>query len=183
MGRQEIEKDICDLESSELLDAEFIPSIFNNYKNPNERNEILKEVLVVAKEKKVLTKVKNAIAQYNKNNKLESINGDAYIFMNITGNKKDDTTIENYVQAILNTSEIINNIKFNEFTCKFERTHLDGSVSNWTDDDDAWILNTIEKYYNIKDKTTYYDALLLCKSRISYHPIKDKITSKRGHMM
>ena len=51
MGRQEIEKDICDLESSELLDAEFIPSIFNNYKNPNERNEILKEVLVVAKEK------------------------------------------------------------------------------------------------------------------------------------
>ena len=177
MGEQEIVKDISDLTSNELLDSNFIPSIFNNYTDVNERNEILKEVLVVAKEKKVLTKVKNAIAQYNKNNKLESINGDAYIFMNITGNKKDDTTIENYVQAILNTKEIINNIKFNEFTGKFERTHVDGSVTNWTDDDDAWILNTIEKYYNIKDKTTYYDALLLCKSKISYHPIKDKIES------
>lgn len=177
MGRQEIVKDICDLDKQELLDHEFIPSIFENYKNPTERNEILKRVLAVAKEKKALSEVKKAIAQYKKNTKLNRINGDAYVFMNITGDRKDDTTIDNYVQAILNTSEIINYIKFNEFTCKFERIHLDGSISNWTDDDDAWILNTIEKYYNIKDKTTYYDALLLCKSEISYHPIKDKIES------
>lgn len=177
MGKQELVKDIDELEDVELLDANFIPSIFNNYKDTDERNKILNEILIVAKEKKVLTKVKSAIAQYNKNSKLDSINGDAYIFMKITGNKKDDTTIENYVQAILNTSEIINNIKYNEFTCKFERIHYDGSISNWTDDDDAWILNTIERYYNIKDKSTYYDALLLCKSEISYHPIKDKIES------
>ena len=166
MGKQDIEKDISDLGKEELLDSEFIPSIFKNYTDINQRNEILKEVFEVAKEKKVLTKIKSAISQYNKNAKLENITGDAYVFMNITGNKKDDTTIENYVQAILNTSEIINYIKFNEFTGKYERIHVDGSVTNWTDDDDAWVLNTIEKYYGIKDKTTYYDALLLCKRKI-----------------
>lgn len=177
MGRQEIVKDICDLNKEELLDREFIPSIFNNYTNPDERNEILKEVLVVAKKNKALTEVKKAIAQYNKSSKLQSIDGDAYIFMNITGDKKSDATIENYIQAILNTGEIINCIRFNEFTCKFERIHYDDTVTNWTDDDDAWILNIIEKKYGIKDKNTYYDALLLCKERISYHPIKDKIES------
>lgn len=177
MGKQDIEKDISDLCKEELLDSEFIPSIFKNYTDINQRNEILKEVFEVAKEKKVLTKIKSAISQYNKNAKLENITGDAYVFMNITGNKKDDTTIENYVQAILNTSEIINYIKFNEFTGKYERIHVDGSITNWSDDDDAWVLNTIEKYYGIKDKTTYYDALLLCKSKISYHPIKNKIES------
>ena len=177
MGEQEIIKDVSCLSSEELLDANFIPSIFNNYPDEDERNERLKEIMVVAKKKKVLTKVKAAIMKYNKNRKVDAISGDAYIFMNITGDRKDDTTIENYVQAILNTKDIINNIQFNEFSGKFERIHKDGVVRNWTDDDDAWILNIIEKSYHIKDKTTYYDALLLCKDKISYHPIKQKIES------
>ena len=171
------EVDISALSVDTMLDRDFIPSIFENYKDVNERNEILNEILVVAKDKKIVTKVKNAIANYNRNRKLDGIDTSAYVFMKITGNKKEDTTIENYVQAILNTPEIINYIKFNEFTGKFERILLDGKVKNWTDDDDAWVLNTIEKAYGIKDKATYYDALLLCKSKISYHPIKEKIES------
>lgn len=169
------EKEIDDLEENELLDRNFIPSIFENYQDIDERNEILNQVLMVAKKKKVLTKVKNALNKYHKDNKVNNIDGDAYIFMNITGNRKDDTTIENYVQAILNTPDIINYIKFNEFTGKFERIHKDGSVTNWSDDDDAWILRLIENSYNIKDKSTYRDALLLCKNKISYHPIKERI--------
>lgn len=173
----EVERDIDDLSRDELLDSGFIPSIFENYPNVNERNEILNQVMVVAKGKNVLTKVKNAINKYNKEMKAENIGGDAYVFMNITGNRKDDTTIENYKQAIINTKEIIEHIKFNEFSGKFERVLDNGVVRNWQDEDDAWILNVIEKNYGIRDKTTYYDSLLLCKSEISYHPIKEKIES------
>lgn len=170
-----IEKDIEDLSKEELLDYSLIPSIYENYDDEKTRNVALKEVLDIAKSKKVLTQVRKNIEKYNKSHKLDMMNLEAYLFMNITGNKKDDTTIDNYVQAILNTSEIIENIKYNEFTGKFERIHNDGVVRNWTDDDDAWILNIIEKAYKIKEKSTYRDALLLCKDKISYHPIKKKI--------
>lgn len=169
-----IEKDIMDLSKEELLNTNLVPSIFESY-DGEERHKALNELLEVAKIRKVLTQVKKNIEKYNKSHRPDAINGDAYIFMNITGNRKDDTTIDNYVQAILNTHEIIDNIKFNEFTGKFERIHSDGIVRNWTDDDDAWILNLIEKSYKIKEKSTYRDALLLCKDRISYHPIKNKI--------
>lgn len=172
-----IDKEIMELSKEELTNNNFIPSVFENYTDENERHKVLNEILEVAKLKKVLTTVKRNIEKYNRSHTRDMVNGDAYIFMNITGNKKDDTTIDNYVQAILNTGEILNNIKFNEFTGKFERIHKDGIVRNWTDDDDAWILNMIEKSYKIKEKSTYRDALLLCKDRISYHPIKDKIES------
>lgn len=172
-----IEKEIKDLEKEELLDSGLIPSVYECYVDDKERRNALNEIIDVAKQKKVLTAVKKNIALYNKNHKFDNVSGDAYIFMNITGNKKDDTTIDNYVQAILNTPEIIDNIKFNEFTGKFERKHKDGIIRNWTDDDDAWILNIIEKAYKIKEKSTYRDALLLCKNEISYHPIKEKIES------
>lgn len=172
-----IDKEIMDLEKEELTDSNFIPSVFENYVDEDERHRVLNEILEVAKLKKVLTTVKRNIEKYNRSHTRDMVNGDAYIFMNITGNKKEDTTIDNYVQAILNTGDIINNIKFNEFTGKFERIHKDGVIRNWTDDDDAWILNMIEKSYKIKEKSTYRDALLLCKDKISYHPIKDKIES------
>lgn len=170
-----VEKDITELSKEELLSYDLIPSVFEYYDDEKERQSAINELLSVAKLKKVLTQVKKNIERYNRSHRADAINGDAYVFMNITGNKKEDTTIDNYVQAILNTHEIIDNIKFNEFTGKFERIHSDGIVRNWTDDDDAWILNLIEKSYKIKEKSTYRDALLLCKDRISYHPIKNKI--------
>lgn len=172
-----VEKEIKDMSKEELLDSNFIPSVFENYSDEKERHEALNEIITVAKEKKILTKIKQNIANYIKNHKFDAMNGDAYIFMNITGNKRDDTTIDNYVQAILNTPEIIDNIKYNDFTGKFERIHGVGDIRNWTDDDDAWILNIIEKSYKINNKGVYRDALLLCKNRISYHPIKNKIES------
>lgn len=170
-----VDKDITEYTKEEMLNKNFIPSVYECYADEEDRKKAINEILSVAKRNRILTEIKKNIATYNKTHRFDSMDNNAYIFMNITGNKKDDTTIDNYVQAILNTPEIFDNIKFNEFTGKFERKHGDGVVRNWTDDDDAWILNTIEKAYKIKEKSTYRDALLLCKSRISYHPIKEKI--------
>lgn len=172
-----IEKEIENLTRDELLDSNFIPSIFNNYENDDERSEILKEVLIVARKNRVLTKVKSDIDNYQHERMLSQIDDDALVYVKISGKKQDDTTIENYVQSILNIDEIKTHILFNEFTGKFERIRRDGSVCNWTDDDDAWVLNIIENTFNIYDKKKYRDALLLCKDNFAYHPIKEKIES------
>lgn len=140
----EVEKEIEDLTSDELLDKNFIPSIFENYEDEEERNEILKEILVVAKKKRVLAKVKNNINEYTREMLLDKVDTQALVFMHITGKKVDDSTIDNYVQAILNTKDIASHILFNEFTGKFERIAENGKIRGWTDDDDAWVLNTIE---------------------------------------
>lgn len=177
MESNTLEKDISELTKQELLDSNFIPSIFKNYQDEKERNEILKEVLIVAKDNRVFTKVKNAMNEYKKGMVLESMDGNALVYMNITGNKRDDTTIENYIQAILNTSELSEHILFNEFTGKFERIHKNGKITNWTDDDDAWVLNVIENNFGICDSKKYSSALLLCKNKFSYHPVKKIIES------
>lgn len=171
-----VEKEIENLTSEELLDKDFIPSIFENYENEGERNEILKEVLVVAKKKRVLSKLKKNLTDYKHEAALKDVDEDALVYMHITGRKTDDSTIENYVQAILNTKEINSHILFNEFTGKFERID-NGVVHSWTDDDDAWILNIIEKNFNIFDRKKYQSAMLLCKNNFGYHPIKNKIES------
>lgn len=172
-----IEKEIENLTRDELLDSNFIPSIFNNYEDDGERNEILKEVLIIARKNRVLTKVKSNLDEYEHERMLSQIDDDALVYVKISGKKQDDTTIENYVQSILNIDEIKTHILFNEFTGKFERIRKDGSVCNWTDDDDAWVLNIIENTFNIYDKKKYRDALLLCKDNFAYHPIKEKIES------
>ena len=172
-----IEKEIENLTRDELLDSNFIPSIFNNYEDDGERNEILKEVLIVARKNRVLKKVKSNLDEYEHEMMLSQIDDDALVYVKISGKKQDDTTIENYVQSILNIDEIKTHILFNEFTGKFERIRKDGSVCNWTDDDDAWVLNIIENTFNIYDKKKYRDALLLCKDNFAYHPIKEKIES------
>lgn len=171
------EFEIENLTRDEMLDSDFIPSIFNNYPDDNERNIILKEVLIVARKNRILTKVKNNLTEYEHEKMLSEINDNALVYMKITGKKQDDTTIENYVQAILNIDDIKEHILFNEFTGKFERIKKDGRIRNWTDDDDAWVLNTIENTFNIYDKKKYRDALLLCKDEFAYHPIKNKIES------
>lgn len=173
----EVEKEIEDLTSDELLDKNFIPSIFENYEDEEERNEILKNILVVAKKKRLLAKVKNNINEYTREMLLDKVDTQALVFMHITGKKVDDSTIDNYVQAILNTKDIASHILFNEFTGKFERIAENGKIRGWTDDDDAWVLNTIEKTFNIFDKKKYQAAMLLCKNNFSYHPIKNKIES------
>ena len=53
--------EIEDITKDELLNPEFIPSIFSNYNNENERDEVLTQVLARAGKLKIKTKVKKMI--------------------------------------------------------------------------------------------------------------------------
>ena len=171
------EKNIIDLTKEELLDPEFIPSIYNEYEG-EEREEVLKQVLVVARDRKVLQKVKAIMEKQNNIQKLENEDGTALLYMGIQNKDGVKVTIDNYIQAILHTPTLKNKILYNEFSGKFERVGENGKIRNWTDVDDAWLLNEIEKEYGIHEPRKCVSALNCCIEQIKYHPIKMLIEEK-----
>ena len=171
------EKNIIDLTKDELLDPEFIPSIYDEYEG-EEREEVLKQVLLVARDRKVLTKVKNMMEKQENVQKLENEDGTALLYMGVKGADNVKVTIDNYIQAILHTPTLKNKILYNEFSGKFERVAENGKIRNWTDVDDAWLLNEIEKEYGIHEPRKCVSALNCCIEQIKYHPIKMLIEEK-----
>lgn len=171
------EKQIEDLTKDELLDSEFIPSIYSEYQG-EERKQIVRQILLVAKDKKILTPIKKALEKEEKVAKMESKDGSALLYMSVTDNDKVEVTIDNYVQAILNTPRLKDNIFYNEFSGKFERRLENGHIKNWSDIDDAWLLNEIEKDYGVYEPRKCVSALNCCINELSYHPIKSVIEAK-----
>lgn len=169
------ERELEELTKDELLDPGFIPSIFENYPDEEEREECLRQIMVVAKGKKITSNIKNAISKCRKDIKVAEFDDALLLVMNVDGNGKPQTTIDNYKQAILNIDDFKNKIRFNEFTGKFERILKNGNIKNWDDGDDAWVMQTIEEKCGIYDPRKFAQGMLLCKNEFSYHPIKDLI--------
>ena len=53
-----MEKDIQELTKDELLNPEFIPSIYDNYPDIDEREQVIKELLEIAKKKECYLSLK-----------------------------------------------------------------------------------------------------------------------------
>lgn len=169
------EKEIDNITKEELLDPGFIPSIYDNYNDVEEREEVLQKIIGIAKGKKVVTAVKKAIQSCDRDIKVTEMEDNLLLMMSVDGSGKTEATVDNYEQAILNIDEFKDKIKFNEFTGKFERVMSDGSLKNWNDDDDAWVMKTIERKCKIYDPRKFAQGMLSCKDVFGYHPIKDLI--------
>lgn len=171
----EEEKDIEMLTKEELLDPSFIPSIYENYPDVEEREECLQQIIAVAKGKKVVSAIKKAISKCDRDVKVAEMEDNLLLMMSVDGSGKTEATVDNYEQAILNIADFKDKIRFNEFTGKFERVMPDGSLKNWTDDDDAWVMKIIERTCKIYDPRKFAQGMLSCKKVFGYHPIKDLI--------
>lgn len=174
----EDEKEISELTKEELLDPGFIPSIYENYPHPDEREECLQQIIGVAKGLKIVTAVKKAIQKCDRDVKTTQMADDLLLMMTVDGKGKTEATVDNYENAILNIKDFEGKIKFNEFTGKFERVMPDGSLKNWNDDDDAWVMKIIERECKIYDPRKFAQGMLSCKKVFGYHPIKDLIEEK-----
>ena len=97
-----MEKDIQDLTKEELLNPDFLPSIFDNYPDENERAEVINALLEIAKSEKVLSKFKKILATYN-NNRIV-IDSGMVLRMDNSGNNESST--ENYITIMRNDEEI-----------------------------------------------------------------------------
>lgn len=168
--------EIRDLTKEMILDKNFIPQIFKNYEDKEERNKILSEVYDTSKRLSIISKVKKNVQQYEKEHKLETL-GDVINILNIGIDGKVEPTIDNYYNVIINDENISEHIKFNKLSNKFE--YWNGNkCREWRDKDDAWVLSYIESEYDFYNLQKYEMAKNKTEDIFGYHPIKDLIEEK-----
>lgn len=172
-----MEFDINDLTKDELLNKEFIPSIFKSYEDDNERSEILKEVYKVAKEQSVLTRVKKNVQKCESEFKLNRM-GNIFNILVLGTNGQPEPTIDNYYNVMVNDDTIKEHIKFNLLSNKFEYWN-NNKCREWRDKDDAWLLSYIEHEYNFYNLQKYELAKNKTEDAFGYHPIKEIIEEEK----
>lgn len=167
-----MQKEICNLTKEELINPEFIPSIFKEYPNKEDRELILSEIIELSTKYDVFTKVKNQIDICNK--KINAnINVQAFLILNNKGDP--EPTTGNYVN-IFNKDPYLKTLFFyDEFDRKVKCYNEDGSIRVWTDDDESRLKVYIEENYNIYHHQKFYDAFRAVAVGRKIHPLKDII--------
>lgn len=168
-----MEKEISELTKEELLNPAFIPSIFEGYTDENERQNILIEVLEVAKEQRVLGKVKNAISKCTHEVKIVNNTLNAILVLTPQGNPEVST--ENFI-TIMETDERIKNLFYYD---EFIQQPINTKTKTWwSDNDDKELRCLIEKEYGIYNANKYYDAFGKVLMGRKVHPIKKIIEAE-----
>lgn len=169
-----MEKDVKDLTKEELLDPMFIPSIFEGYPDETERQPILLEILNVAKDLRVVGKVKNAISKYTHEIKVINNTVNAILVLNPQG--APEVSTENFVTVMETDPRIKNLFYYDEFIQQPINTK---TKTWWSDNDDKELRCLIEKEYGIYNSNKYYDAFgkVLMNRRV--HPIKNIIENEK----
>lgn len=168
-----MEYELNELTKEQLLNKNFIPEIFKNYEDENERKEVITEVFKVAKEKGILTKIKKNVQKCENEYKIEQKN-EIYNILVLGQNDKPEPTIDNYYNVMCSDDFILKHIKFNLLSNKFEYWS-NGRCREWRDKDDAWLLSYIEKEYDFYNLQKYELAKNKMEDLVSYHPIKEII--------
>ena len=172
-----MEVEIKELNKSQILDKDFIPQIFKNYDDKDEREEILKEVLEVAKKYSVVSKVKKSIQTCENEYNLQHM-GNIFNILALGFDGTPEPTIDNYYNVITSDDDIASHIRFNLLTNKFEYWNK-GKCREWRDKDDAWLLSYIEGKYKFYNLQKYELAKNKTEDKFAYHPIKDIIEEKQ----
>ena len=161
------------LTKNELLNKNFVPEIFENYTDEEERANILNELYKVAKDNKVLSAFKKNVQKYESEYKLAN-KGNIINILAIGTNGEPEPTIDNYYNVISEDEKINKHIKFNLLTNKFE--YWSGNkCREWRDKDDSWLMSYIESEYGFYNIQKYELAKNKSEDKFAYHPIKDLI--------
>lgn len=170
-------KEICSLTKEELTNPAFLPSIFENYTDIDERNSIIKQLLVQANDLKVLTKFKKDLSRLQKTiGQTEEVAG-VSILLTTTDGMTTEATVDNYTTIMQNDEKLQNSFYYDEFNCNFMHRDENGNVRLWSDADDSILRAYIEKQYGIYNQQKYYDSFNKVMMQRRVHPIKDIIES------
>lgn len=170
-------KSIDTLTRDELLDKEFIPSIYKNYQG-EEREAVINEILVVARKEGVTRLIKKVIDSEEQNAIYEA-KSEILSLMKIGVNSLPECTIDNYNQVLENDPYITKHVRYNLFTQKFEYWNDNHFVNNWNDTNDADFISYIEKNYGFYNLQKYCQAFSLLSKSVAYHPIKEIIEADK----
>ena len=171
----EMEKDVKDLTATELTNPNFIKSIFDNYDNERERSNVLSEILSVAKEQRVLSKVKKEIDKCNKEVTIST--NDVYTCLLFNNSGKPEPTVDNYISVMEQDETITHAFAYDEFSNNYV-CYDNGKTRLWNDTDDSGLRAYIEQKYGIYNQQKYFDAFNTVAKRRGFHPIKDIIEAE-----
>lgn len=167
-----MEKDTKELTKEDLLNPDFIPSIFENYKDPQEREEVLAEIMEIGKTYKVGGKLKDAIGRCTQAE--QSIAGQVFNFLIFNKSGNPEVTTQNFLNIFENDPKISNNVRYDEFSGIVSR-FKNGKWVPWTDSDDSDLMCDIEKEYKIYNSDKYYKAFDKFIKDRAENPLKELI--------
>lgn len=164
-----MEKQINELTREDLLNPDFIPSLYDNY-DEKEIGGVLNEVMVAAREHRITGKIKTNIDKYKKELKLTNNNIISFLDFSEKGVIKATTT--NYEKVMNNDPYIKNLFYYDAFAEKI----INGKTgAAWSNADDSRLRCYIEDNYDFFDANKYYDAFIDVVMSRSVHPIKNII--------
>lgn len=165
----DINKDIKDLTKEEIVNPNLIPSVFEQYSDDKKREEVLHEVLDVARSYRVFTRVQGNINRYLSENNI--VAGQNVIVFNAQG--KAEPTTESYISILESLEDVNSKFYFDELRQSVVKQSADGDMVLWTDSDDSALRCIIEKKFGVYNQQKYYDAFNYVSHKRSFHPIKN----------
>lgn len=165
----DINKDIKDLTKEEIVNPNLIPSVFEQYSDDKKRDEVLHEVLDVARSYRVFTRVQGNINRYLSENNI--VAGQNVIVFNAQG--KAEPTTESYISILESLEDVNSKFYFDELRQSVVKQSADGDMVLWTDSDDSALRCIIEKKFGVYNQQKYYDAFNYVSRKRSFHPIKN----------
>lgn len=168
-----MEKEIKDLTKDEMLNPGFVPSVLEFCETVPNRDEILNEIMLMAKQYKITTKIKNQITTWNNQRKLTS--NEIIGMLEFTDHGQVAQTTTNYTTILENDSDYQDLFLFDEFSNRIIYYDKDGVKHMWGDGDDSRLRCAIENKYGLYHLQKYYDAFNVVARAKSFHPIKELI--------
>lgn len=168
-----MEKEIKDLTKDEMLNPGFVPSVLEFCETIPNKDEVLNEIMLMAKQYKITTKIKNQITTWNNQRKLTS--NEIVGMLEFTENGQVAQTTTNYTTILENDSDYQDLFLFDEFSNRIVYYDENGIKHMWSDGDDSRLRCGIENKYGLYHLQKYYDAFNVVARAKSFHPIKELI--------
>lgn len=168
-----MEKEIKELTKDEMLNPGFVPSVLEYCDTIENKEEVLNEVMLMAKQYKIASSIKNQIVACTNKKRLSNDNVVDLLEFTETGIVAPTTT--NYVTILETDSDYQDLFAFDEFSNRVMYCDNKGITRAWSDSDDAKLRYNIENKYGLYHLQKYYDAFSVAAKSKSYHPIKELI--------
>ena len=167
-----MEKEIKDLTKEEMLDPGFIPSLLEYCDDVDNKEEIMNEIMMMAKQYKITSNIKNQMTTWNNKKRITT---DVVELLEYTEHGLVAQTTTNYATILENDPEYQDLFLFDEFSNRIIYYDKNGMKHMWSDADDARLRCSIENKYGLYHLQKYYDAFNVVAKSKSFHPIKELI--------
>ena len=168
-----MKKEIKELTKEEMLNPGFIPSVLEYCEETGNKNQVVNEIMDMAKQYKIVSTIKKEITTWNTDQRKNANEITSLLEFTEQGLVAQTTT--NYKTILENDPDYQNLFAFDEFSNRIVHYNEFGIGRMWNDEDDSVLRCDIEDKYGLYNLQKYYDAFNAVVKSKSFHPIKELI--------